>query len=114
MYVNQCNKFTFILKKITFFIKFVAPLFKSIRRTSALADENIPLIVYSNRGEIYDSDVGEWTHPEDCIPLETFVPEWIELGAKIIGGCCRVYPADIVRIRKCIDDLVNSNCALKS
>jgi S-methylmethionine-dependent homocysteine/selenocysteine methylase len=24
--------------------------------------------------------------------------EWIELGAKVIGGCCRVYPDEMAKI----------------
>lgn len=79
--------------------KIVASLFKSVQD-----NKNIPFIVYSNRGEEYDEKNG-WVGAEKCVPLTTFVPEWCSLGAKIIGGCCRVYPADILSIRKFIDDL---------
>ncbi|XP_017475438.1 PREDICTED: homocysteine S-methyltransferase 1-like [Rhagoletis zephyria] len=86
---------------------FVKPLFKSLNILAGA--EYIPLVVYSNRGEIYDEKQGEWTERDDCIPLDSYVPQWIELGARIIGGCCRVYPEDILRIRKCIDNLGNNN-----
>ena len=33
------------------------------------------------------------------------VPRWVELGARIIGGCCRVGPQDIKLIRQCVDSL---------
>ena len=33
------------------------------------------------------------------------VPKWVELGARIIGGCCRVGPQDIKLIRQCVDSL---------
>ncbi|XP_013111970.2 uncharacterized protein LOC106090350 [Stomoxys calcitrans] len=79
--------------------KFVANLFKSLHRNET---DLPPLVVYSNRGEIFDSKKG-WTGAENCIPIEAFVPEWIGLGASIIGGCCRVYPEDISRIRKCVN-----------
>lgn len=88
--------------------KFVADLFKSLRLL--LKEKDVPpLIVYSNRGELFDSERGEWTGHDNCIPMETFVPEWIRLGASIIGGCCRVYPNDILQIRKCVDSFGNNN-----
>lgn len=75
-----------------------------------LNHEQIPqLIVYSNRGEIYDATKGEWTGHDKCVPLASYVPEWVQLQAKIIGGCCRVYPEDILAIRKCIDNIGNNN-----
>lgn len=43
-----------------------------------------------------------WTGKEDCIPLEDYVPEWIALGTKIVGGCCRTYARDISRIKNAI------------
>ncbi|XP_023296873.2 homocysteine S-methyltransferase 1-like [Lucilia cuprina] len=88
--------------------KFVAPLFKSLH--VLLDDKDLPpLVVYSNRGETYDLEKDEWVDQDKCVPLETYVPEWIRLGATVIGGCCRVYPADILNIRKCIDSLGNNN-----
>lgn len=79
--------------------KFVSQLFQSLNgdRTD---QEKIPLVVYPNSGEVYDVRNG-WTGKEDCVPLENYVPEWIQLGAKIIGGCCRTYAKDIRRIGDC-------------
>lgn len=65
-------------------------------------DRKLPLVVYPNSGEVYDVLNG-WSGKEDCVPLESYVPEWIELGAKFIGGCCRTYARDIARIRKKVD-----------
>lgn len=78
--------------------KIVSSLFKSVQGNS------IPFVVYSNRGEEFD-ELNGWTGGEKCVPLATFVPEWSRLGAKIIGGCCRVYPSDILEIRKCVDNI---------
>uniref|UniRef100_A0A6P4E5X5 Homocysteine S-methyltransferase 3 n=1 Tax=Drosophila rhopaloa TaxID=1041015 RepID=A0A6P4E5X5_DRORH len=80
---------------------FVTPLLLSL--TKAAGSDRIPLVVYSNRGEIYDADQGEWTGSGE--EVVRFVPEWIELGARIVGGCCRVYPTDVLAIRKYIDSL---------
>ncbi|KAH8378475.1 hypothetical protein KR093_011606, partial [Drosophila rubida] len=80
----------------------VTPLLKSLLAAQP-TDAAIPLVVYSNRGEVYDSDRGEWTG--NGLDVASFVPEWIDLGACIIGGCCRVYPNDVLAIRKCIDGI---------
>ncbi|XP_062142331.1 uncharacterized protein LOC133850295 [Drosophila sulfurigaster albostrigata] len=78
----------------------VTPLLKSLLAVKPKEDI-IPLVVYSNRGEVYDSERGEWTG--NGVNVVSFVPEWIELGVCIIGGCCRVYPDDVLEIRKCVD-----------
>ncbi|XP_075153869.1 betaine-homocysteine S-methyltransferase-like [Haematobia irritans] len=65
-----------------------------------------PFIVYSNKGEIFDAERG-WIGQDKCVPIATFVPEWISLGARIIGGCCRVYPDDILEIRKCVENYIS-------
>uniref|UniRef100_A0A1A9WKZ8 Hcy-binding domain-containing protein n=1 Tax=Glossina brevipalpis TaxID=37001 RepID=A0A1A9WKZ8_9MUSC len=88
--------------------KFVSTLFQSFHKFVHYK-QTPPLIVYSNRGEIYDAIKGEWTGRDKCVPLVSYVPEWIQLNAKIIGGCCRVYPEDILTIRKCIDNIGNNN-----
>jgi len=50
-----------------------------------------------------------WNGKEDCIPLESYVPEWINLGAKIIGGCCRTYARDITRIKETVENFYGKN-----
>ncbi|XP_068140104.1 uncharacterized protein Bhmt [Drosophila tropicalis] len=80
---------------------FVSNLFKSLN--SLAGPDRIPLIVYSNRGEIYDSASGEWIGSgQDVVE---FVPGWVKLGARIVGGCCRVYPDDIEQIRRIVDTM---------
>lgn len=83
----------------------VTPLFKSFLAalSSEKEEQTPPLVVYSNHGEIYDNDQGKWTGKG--LNVASFVPEWLALGARIIGGCCRVYPDDIREIRKCIDNI---------
>ena len=60
---------------------------------------NKPLIVYPNSGEQYDPTTKQWhkNHDHNC----TFANQldvWINLGAKLIGGCCQTTPDDIVEI----------------
>ncbi|WAJ47820.1 homocysteine S-methyltransferase [Mycobacterium sp. Aquia_216] len=50
-----------------------------------------PVIVYPNSGERWDG--GRWTGaPQYSAELAR---QWIAAGARIVGGCCRVGPADI-------------------
>lgn len=60
---------------------------------------NKPLIVYPNSGEQYDPTTKQWhkNHDHNC----TFANQldvWINLDAKLIGGCCQTTPDDIVEI----------------
>ncbi|XP_064639295.1 homocysteine S-methyltransferase YbgG-like [Lineus longissimus] len=57
------------------------------------------LVVYANSGEEWTKEK-KWSGKEDCKPLHDYIPEWVELGASWIGGCCRVFPDDIRRIRE--------------
>lgn len=88
--------------------RYVTPLLESLNHHKENG-EQIPLIVYPNSGEIYDVNRG-WLGREHCKPLAHFVPEWTQLGAKIIGGCCRTYARDI----RLISDTVNTYRILKT
>ena len=58
-------------------------------------------IVYPNSGERWDSREGErrWVG-ERAASLPDLAPTWRDLGAKLIGGCCRVLPDEIREIRR--------------
>ena len=63
-----------------------------------------PLIVYPNSGEQYDPTTKQWhkNHDHNC----TFANQldvWINLGAKLIGGCCQTTPDDIVEIHQLLN-----------
>lgn len=83
--------------------KFVTSLLKSVNGDKC-SREQLPMVVYPNSGEIYDVNKG-WMGKEHCIPLAEYVKEWAQLGAKIIGGCCRTYARDIRQIKGVIDDI---------
>ncbi|MET8423410.1 homocysteine S-methyltransferase [Nocardia sp. NPDC004860] len=55
-----------------------------------------PVIVYPNSGEKWDAGQRCWTG-EARFPAG-LAEEWAGLGAAIVGGCCRVLPADIERL----------------
>ena len=54
-------------------------------------------VVYPNNGDIYDSKTKTWSpNPTGSEPaFAHLVPQWIDAGARLIGGCCRTTPDDI-------------------
>ncbi|KAI5315918.1 hypothetical protein L3X38_045094 [Prunus dulcis] len=56
-----------------------------------------PIIVYPNSGESYDADRKMWVQntgvsDEDFV---SYVNKWCEVGASLVGGCCRTTPQTI-------------------
>jgi homocysteine S-methyltransferase len=56
----------------------------------------LPVVAYPNSGEGWDADARRWTGTRGVDPAH--VPAWLDAGARLVGGCCRVGPADIARI----------------
>lgn len=52
-----------------------------------------PAVAYPNSGEGWDAVRRRWTGPKSFAPEQ--VTSWVEEGARLIGGCCRVGPAEI-------------------
>lgn len=57
---------------------------------------NKAVIVYPNSGERWDAQHRRW-HGEAAFALD-LVDAWLRAGASIVGGCCRVGPAQIAAI----------------
>ena len=53
----------------------------------------LPAVVYPNRGEEWDGTRKAWSGGGAFDPA--LVPTWVAAGARLVGGCCRVGPADI-------------------
>ena len=60
-----------------------------------------PVIVYPNSGEVWDGERRTWVGSARW--SADLVPQWIAAGARIIGGCCRVRPADIAAVAAAVD-----------
>ncbi len=61
-----------------------------------------PILVYPNSGEQYDPVTKTW-HGAACGgSYGEHARAWYELGARLIGGCCRTTPADIAEIRSAL------------
>lgn len=59
-------------------------------------DTGKPVIVYPNSGERWDDIQRTWVGPSRFSP--TLGVQWAAAGARVIGGCCRVRPADIAQL----------------
>ena len=56
------------------------------------------MVVYPNSGERWDAQERSWTGDPRLAPSD--VQAWVDGGARLVGGCCRVGPellADLVR-----------------
>jgi homocysteine S-methyltransferase len=62
----------------------------------AAAGSGHPVVVYPNSGEVWDATTRRWTGTPGVDPAA--VVQWIDAGARLVGGCCRVRPADVARI----------------
>lgn len=58
----------------------------------------VPLVAYPNSGEGWDPERGAWRGGSTFEEATARVPRWVELGARLIGGCCRVGPRQIAAL----------------
>jgi homocysteine S-methyltransferase len=59
-----------------------------------------PVVVYPNSGESWDAEARSWVGSGRFAP--DAVRAWVEAGARLVGGCCRVHPEDIAAIAKVV------------
>lgn len=69
----------------------IVPLIEQIRE--AVPDKKI--VVYPNSGETYEADDNTWSGSATPIACADMARTWRDAGATLIGGCCRMGPADI-------------------
>ena len=55
-----------------------------------------PVVVYPNSGEAWDGQARSWTGSAHFRPDD--VSGWVDAGARLVGGCCRVTPEAIGRL----------------
>ncbi|GAA0653957.1 homocysteine S-methyltransferase [Kitasatospora atroaurantiaca] len=59
-----------------------------------------PVVVYPNSGEHWDADARDWQGGSTFRPER--VAAWLADGARLVGGCCRVGPAQISRLAEAV------------
>ena len=71
--------------------QYVEELIRTIRQETAK-----PIIVYPNSGESYDASDKTWHGAAE--DFGALACRWRSAGARLIGGCCRTSPREIVEI----------------
>ena len=71
------------------------PQYISALLRSAAGATTKPLAAYPNSGEGWDAARHEWIPAEESFSIVDHVIEWRDLGARLIGGCCRTTPETI-------------------
>ena len=59
------------------------------------------IVVYPNSGEAYHVEDNSWSGTVTKLQCERSAQEWIDAGAKLVGGCCRIGPAQIAAMAQC-------------
>ena len=67
---------------------------------AAAAAAGKPIVVYPNSGETWDAAARTWTGSPGVD--SDVVPRWVEAGARLVGGCCRVRPQHVAAIASVI------------
>ena len=60
----------------------------ALQEARKAAGSKMPFVVYSNTGEKWEC--GHWSKPEKEVAWLDLIPDWVALGAVVVGGCCRV------------------------
>jgi homocysteine S-methyltransferase len=89
---------------------------ETLGQLQSVNDKKIPLVCYPNSGEVWDGvnkvwmgGSGEGTGGEEAREKrETEYGEWVRLGARLIGGCCRTGPRDIEDVARAVGRRVGS------
>ncbi len=66
----------------------------------AAAASGKPVVVYPNSGESWDARARSWLGEPDF--TDDDVAGWVDAGARLVGGCCRVGPEQIAAIARAL------------
>jgi len=65
------------------------------------ADRNVPVLVHANAGiPVYED--GQTIFPETPDEMASYVPQILEAGVNIIGGCCGTTPKHIIKLKEMV------------
>lgn len=81
-------------------LNLVSPALEALRNTT-----DKPLLAYPNSGESYDAVTKTWSPGAGAnaggpSSLAEGAGTWHDLGARLIGGCCRTTPRDIAAVAR--------------
>lgn len=66
------------------------------------ADVDLPLVAYPNSGEVWDAVTRTWEG--DAEAPHAAAAAWLDAGARLVGGCCRVGPDEIALLAAAVAD----------
>ena len=75
--------------------------FAAVARAGQAARGGIPIVFYPNSGEVWDAAARVWRGAPTVSGLAS---DWVADGARLVGGCCRVTPAQIAAVAKAVWD----------
>ncbi len=78
--------------------KHITSIIKTLKNSAP--DKRV--IVYPNSGEVYLADSKSWQGISDPNLFQRMAKEWFKSGADILGGCCRIGPDHIRKIKALI------------
>lgn len=61
-----------------------------------------PLVACPNAGDLYDPATKTWHSTGEGAGIPVLAPSWIDVGARLVGGCCRTRPAQIRRLARTV------------
>ncbi|KAG2405830.1 Selenocysteine methyltransferase [Vigna angularis] len=99
---ESCNKVVAVGINCTppRFIHDLIVLLKKVFNRTGIAVTTKPIVIYPNSGETYDAELKQWVQNTGVTDEHfiSYVTKWRELGASLVGGCCRTTPATIRKI----------------
>ncbi len=70
----------------------------SLIKTIRAENTGLEVVVYPNSGETYDAQENCWHGTATALECGVAAKSWLNSGAKIVGGCCRMGPEHISEI----------------
>ncbi len=104
--IRQCADFLKECEQIVAIgINCTSPAFiPSLIAEIAAASPEKPIVIYPNSGEKYDAVSHCWTDTASATDFSVAAQKWHQLGARLIGGCCRTTPDHIRQIRAALSN----------
>jgi len=70
----------------------------------SIGDLGRPVLAYPNSGEAYDAVTKRWHETGEPGRWIEGVDAWVDAGASVVGGCCRVGPDEIRALRSRLEE----------
>jgi len=70
---------------------------------TAVAVTGLAGVAYPNKGEDWDTEAHQWRG--DAQSSISLAEGWVDAGARLVGGCCRVGPDDIAALSRLLSTL---------